>query len=65
MKRVDVGGLQPDDPAHPVGGQIALVDEAVEGAGGDPEAPGRLLGRQPLDVRRGCHVATLAHTVLM
>jgi len=43
-KNVDVGGFEADHPSHAIGGKVALVDEAVEGSGGDPETPGRFLG---------------------
>src|SRR5688572_18472095 len=62
-ERVDVGSLQPDHPAHAVGGELALVDEPVEGPGGDAQPPRRLLGRKPLDVRRRCHRRMIAHAV--
>ena len=38
MNGVDVRLLQADDPAHLVGGQLTLVDEAVQRAQGDAEA---------------------------
>jgi hypothetical protein len=52
-ERVDIVALQAKDATHPVGGQFALIDEPIEGAGGDTEAPGGFLGAHPDDVR-GC-----------
>jgi hypothetical protein len=42
--------LEPDDPTEPVGGDLAVVDEAVERPRRDAQALGRLVGVQPLDV---------------
>ena len=44
---VDVVVLQPDHPPELIGRELALVDEPVEAAQGDPEAGRGLLGAEP------------------
>src|SRR5205814_9986142 len=47
---VDVGFLQPDDAAEFVGGQVTVIDQAIQCPHGDAELFGRLLGAHPMDV---------------
>src|ERR1700683_2592943 len=47
-EHVQVGRFDAQDPAHLEGGYLALVDETVKGARGDPEPGGGLVGAQPL-----------------
>ena len=46
---VDVAGLQPDDPAHLVGGKLPFVDEAVKGAESHAQPCARFGGADPFD----------------
>src|ERR1700722_11557582 len=46
---VEIGLLDADDPAEPVGHQITFVDEAVEAPEGDAEAYRGLFGAEPGD----------------
>ena len=43
-ERIDLLGLQPDHAAEPIGGQLTLVDEAIERARGDAQPASRLGG---------------------
>src|SRR5438046_14577 len=47
---VDLVRLQPNHAAESVGRNVALVDEAIQGARGDAEAGRRVGGRQPRDI---------------
>ena len=43
--------------------ELALIDEAIQRARGDPEPARGFLGRKPLDVPRSCHRRRIAHGV--
>jgi hypothetical protein len=47
---VDLVLLEADHPAEPVGGQLALIDEPIEGAGGDAEMAGGVGRGEPVDL---------------
>ena len=48
---VDVGASQPDDPADLVRGQLAAVDNPVEGYKSDPQTPRRRRSAHPVVTR--------------
>src|SRR4051812_358161 len=49
---VDFVGFEADHAAKPVGGNVALVDEAVKRARRDAQSFGRFRRGEPVDVRR-------------
>lgn len=58
-KRVDIGRLNPDEPAEPVSGQLPGVDQAVDSALLETEPLPCLLGTEPYGVDGLFHILTI------
>ena len=60
LERRHVGGLETDHAPEPVGHETSVVNEAVDGAGVDPQLSCRLVGAEP----NGCTRAFVGVTII-
>lgn len=64
-KLVDLALFQANDPAEPVRGQLALIDQPVEGPGDQAKGSSRFFRRKPVSVclRHARHRNTLSRSL--